>query len=230
MPCLLVSGVRWCRPAKGALVHTFRWSVRTKVRAFDGYFTRTVRLYSIFLSGFPESGLRICREGSRGADNVLALTDAQQRTQTQYSYEPYGATMQTGLADPNTQQYTGRENDGTGLYYYRNRYYSPGAARFISEDPIGYASGQTNAYAYVNGNPVQFNDPFGESKLMPITGGPPGGFIVHPFKPRVNYYDSNGDLSAQYHGDHSHDGMRPHGHNAGPNFDRDEGLPLCPIP
>ncbi|MGY6158538.1 RHS repeat-associated core domain-containing protein [Paraburkholderia strydomiana] len=161
---------------------------------------------------------------------MLALTDAQQQTQTQYSYEPYGATMQTGLADPNTQQYTGRENDGTGSYDYRNRYYSPGAARFISEDPIGYASGQTNAYAYVNGNPVQFNDPFGESKLMPITGGPPGGFIVHPFKPRVNYYDSNGDLSAQYHGDHSHDGMRPHGHNAGPNFDRDEGLPLCPIP
>jgi len=63
---------------------------------------------------------------------VLALTDAQQQTQTQYSYEPSGATMQTGLADPNMQQYTGRENDGTGLYYYRNRYYSPGAARFDS--------------------------------------------------------------------------------------------------
>ncbi|WP_408173474.1 RHS repeat-associated core domain-containing protein [Paraburkholderia strydomiana] len=177
-----------------------------------------------------EFALRICREGSRGADNVLALADAQQRTQTQYCYVPYGATMQTGLADPNMQQYTGRENDGTGLYYYRNRYYNPATARFISEDPVGWASGQTNAYAYVNGNPVQFNDPFGESKLMPITGGPPGGFIVHPFKPKVNYYDSNGDLSAQYHGDHSHDGMRPHGHNAGPNFDRDEGLPLCPIP
>ncbi|CAE6767372.1 hypothetical protein R69888_03704 [Paraburkholderia haematera] len=47
------------------------------------------------------------------------------------------------------------------LYYYRNRYYSPATARFISEDPIGWASGQTNAYAYVGGNPVQLNDPFG---------------------------------------------------------------------
>ncbi|MDR7003832.1 RHS repeat-associated core domain-containing protein [Paraburkholderia strydomiana] len=131
-----------------------------------------------------ESGLRICREGSRGADNVLALADAQQRTQTQYWYEPYGATMQTGLADPNTQQYTGRENDGTGLYYYRNRYYSPGAARFISEDPIGYASGQTNAYAYVNGNPVQFNDPFGESKLMPITAGHRAGLSFIRLSPK----------------------------------------------
>ncbi|MFM0201714.1 hypothetical protein PQR53_17805 [Paraburkholderia fungorum] len=116
------------------------------------------------------------------------------------------------------------------MYYYRSRYYSPQTGRFISEDPIGWASGQTNAYAYVDGNPVQFTDPFGESKLMPFTGGPPGGFIVHPFKPDVNYYDSNGDLSAQYHGSHSHGGMMPHGHNAGSNFDRDEGLPLCPIP
>ncbi|WP_211612205.1 RHS repeat-associated core domain-containing protein [Paraburkholderia haematera] len=45
--------------------------------------------------------------------------------------------------------------------YYRNRYYSPATGRFISEDPIGYASGQTNAYAYVAGNPVQNVDPFG---------------------------------------------------------------------
>lgn len=60
--------------------------------------------------------------------------------------------------------------------------------------------------------------PFGESKLMPITDGSPGKFIVHPFKPNVNYYDSNGDLSAQYHGGHSHDGMTPHGHNAGPGL------------
>lgn len=47
------------------------------------------------------------------------------------------------------------------LVYYRNRYYHPATGRFISEDPIGWASGQTNAYAYVNGNPVQNVDPFG---------------------------------------------------------------------
>jgi hypothetical protein len=34
-------------------------------------------------------------------------------------------------------QYTGRENDGTGLYYYRARYYSPALQRFISIDPSG---------------------------------------------------------------------------------------------
>ncbi|MFM0027625.1 DUF6531 domain-containing protein [Paraburkholderia madseniana] len=96
-----------------------------------------------------------------GNNNVIALTDANQHIVTQYRYEPYGKTTLAGAADANTQQYTGRENDGTGLYYYRNRYYSPSTARFISEDPIGWESGQTNAYAYVGGNPVQLNDPFG---------------------------------------------------------------------
>jgi RHS repeat-associated protein len=64
-----------------------------------------------------------------------------------------------------SQQYTGRENDGTGLMYYRARYYHAGCARFISEDPIGWASGQTNNYAYVGGSPVMRRDPSGFSDI-----------------------------------------------------------------
>ena len=37
--------------------------------------------------------------------------------QTQYSFEPYRKTVQTGAANGNNQQFTGRENDGTGVYY-----------------------------------------------------------------------------------------------------------------
>ncbi|WP_408328840.1 RHS repeat-associated core domain-containing protein [Paraburkholderia strydomiana] len=205
----------------------------------DGDWSQRIRVFSPYAESGPDelTYRRIGDDASRDRyvlrdanNNVIALTDANQQSQTQYSYEPYGGTSQAGVDDPNPQQFTGRENDGTGLYYYRSRYFSPQTGRFISEDPIGWASGQTNAYAYGGGNPVQFTDPFGESKLMPITGGPRGGFIVHPFKPNVNYYDSNGDLSAQYHGGHSHDGMTPHGHNAGPGFDRNDGLELCPIP
>ena len=62
------------------------------------------------------------------------------------------------------------------MYYYRNRYYDPTTARFISEDPIGWASGQTNAYAYVNGNPVQFSDPEGLQFVPALPYSPiPGG-------------------------------------------------------
>jgi uncharacterized protein RhaS with RHS repeats len=61
--------------------------------------------------------------------------------------------------------------------YYRNRYYNPATARFISEDPVGWASGQTNAYAYVGGNPVQFSDPSG----LQWAGG--GSYAPPPYVP-----------------------------------------------
>jgi RHS repeat-associated protein len=108
-----------------------------------------------------------------GNNNVIALTDTDQRIRTQYSYELYGRTKLTGDDDVNAQQYTARENDGDGLYYYRGRYYSPSIGRFISEDPVGYGSGQTNAYAYVGGNPVSYGDPSGLQVPFPYTPVPP---------------------------------------------------------
>ena len=92
--------------------------------------------------------------------SVIAETNAAQAVTTDYGYEPYGNTSLTGTITENTQQYTGRENDGTGLYYYRARYFSPLAARFMSEDPIGFAGGN-NLYTYVGGNPTNYVDPYG---------------------------------------------------------------------
>lgn len=48
------------------------------------------------------------------------------RRRTAYHYRPHL------FARPGT---TSEENDGTGLYFLRNRYYSPTLQRFISEDP-----------------------------------------------------------------------------------------------
>jgi RHS repeat-associated protein len=64
--------------------------------------------------------------------------------------------------------YTGREYEGyTGLYYYRARWYDPQLGRFISEDPIGFAGGDINLYAYVRNNPVNLKDPKGTA-IVPI--------------------------------------------------------------
>lgn len=91
--------------------------------------------------------------------SAIALTDGAGVIQTTYRYEPYGATAADGTASSNTYQYTAREADD-GLYYYRNRYYSPGMQRFISEDPLGFAAG-SNMYAYVEGDPINNTDPLG---------------------------------------------------------------------
>ncbi|WP_084084416.1 RHS repeat-associated core domain-containing protein [Cupriavidus sp. USMAA2-4] len=77
-----------------------------------------------------------------------------------HAYEPYGAVTASGEVSGNAFQYTGRENDGAGLYYYRARYYHPGFGRFISEDPIGLAGG-INLYGYVGGDTISRIDPFG---------------------------------------------------------------------
>lgn len=45
------------------------------------------------------------------------------------------------------------------------RYYDPSTGRFISEDPIGFAGGDVNLYAYVSNNPVSWIDPLGLANL-----------------------------------------------------------------
>lgn len=92
--------------------------------------------------------------------STAALVDGGGTVQTQYAYGPFGATQVSGAPSPNPFQFTGRENDGTGLYYLRNRYYSPALARFISEDPVTFMGGG-NFYAYVGNNPCTFVDPLG---------------------------------------------------------------------
>jgi RHS repeat-associated protein len=92
--------------------------------------------------------------------STIALADASAAFTTRYSYDPYGQTQSTGAASSNTLQYAGRENDGTGLYYNRARYYHPGLGRFISEDPIGLAGG-VNLYQYTLSNPLSYTDPLG---------------------------------------------------------------------
>ncbi|WP_217333072.1 RHS repeat-associated core domain-containing protein [Rhodanobacter sp. C05] len=95
--------------------------------------------------------------------STIGLTDPTGAIQQEYSYDPYGNATQTnnsaGFTNP--YQYTGREADGPGLYYYRARYYSPELGRFISEDPMGFAGGQLNFYAYVGDDPLMYRDPYG---------------------------------------------------------------------
>ena len=97
--------------------------------------------------------------------STLALADSSGAVQTGYAYDPFGSTASAGDPTGSASQYTGRENDGTGLYYYRARYYSPSLQRFVSEDPIGFRAGDINLFAYVGNSPSNFTDPSGEQCL-----------------------------------------------------------------
>lgn len=123
--------------------------------------------------------------------SVLALTDGTGTVQTSYTYEPFGSTTQAGVASANPVQYTGRENDGTGLYYYRARYYSPQHQRFISSDPIGLAGG-LNTYAYVENNPISFVDPYGLRYRPPTNNLPPQNSRAGGGNYKGNWYPNLG--------------------------------------
>ncbi|MGB8414050.1 MAG: RHS repeat-associated core domain-containing protein [Candidatus Binatus sp.] len=93
----------------------------------DEYFTRTDTATSTFLSDALGSTI-----GMVGSGGTIA---------TSYTYQPFGATTISGAANGSAYEFTGRENDGTGLYFYRARYYSPTLQRFIAQDPIGFRGG-----------------------------------------------------------------------------------------
>jgi RHS repeat-associated protein len=71
--------------------------------------------------------------------STVALADSPGVVQTSYTYAPYGDTTASGATSNNTSDFTGRENDADGLYYYRARYYHPVFSRFVSEDPSASA-------------------------------------------------------------------------------------------
>src|SRR5579885_757630 len=100
--------------------------------------------------------------------STIGLVNAGGAIATSYGYEPFGATAASGVASFNSHRFTGREQDPTGLYYLRNRYYNPMLGRFLSPDPIGIAGG-INLYAYTFDDPMNWVDPLG------LSGGGGGG-------------------------------------------------------
>ncbi|PKN88619.1 MAG: hypothetical protein CVU51_03790 [Deltaproteobacteria bacterium HGW-Deltaproteobacteria-1] len=96
-----------------------------------------------------------------GLGSIVALSNATGKAVQLYRYDPFGRFSQSGSV---TQPYlyTAREYDTeTALYYYRARYYDQRAGRFITRDPISFAGGDANLYAYVGNNPVNWIDPAG---------------------------------------------------------------------
>jgi RHS repeat-associated protein len=97
--------------------------------------------------------------------STLALVDASGNLATSHSYDPFGNTTSSALVSSNPSQYTGRENEGNGLYFHRARYYSPALHRFVSEDPLRFLA-DFNFYRYCFDSPTNCTDRAG------LFGGP----------------------------------------------------------
>lgn len=102
-----------------------------------------------------------------GLGSIVSITDANHNIVQSNEYDSYGM-VKPSTSFRNSYTYTGREWDKeTGLYYYRARYYDPMEGRFISKDPIGFKGG-INLYNYVESNPINETDPFGEKSFKDL--------------------------------------------------------------
>jgi RHS repeat-associated protein len=88
---------------------------------------------------------------------------------TYEEYSPFGATTYKAGNVPKRYQYSGKELDETGLYYYGARYYCAVIGRWTSPDPTGVADG-VNIYCYTHCNPVSHTDIDGRIDVKMNTG------------------------------------------------------------
>ncbi len=92
--------------------------------------------------------------------SIIATTDDTGDLINSYAYLPWG---EGGALTGTTFGYTGQRYDAeTGLYYFKNRHYSPALGRFLQPDPVLYAD-SLNAYEYARSNPLSLTDPYGLS-------------------------------------------------------------------
>ena len=106
---------------------------------------------------------------------VSTRTDASGLLTQQEYYTPYGEPM--GWQRPGEQElgFTGHLKDKTTrLTYMQARHYDPVSGRFLSVDPVGFASigdpRYVNRYSYAGNDPVNLIDPNGHSAVLAQAG------------------------------------------------------------
>jgi RHS repeat-associated protein len=91
------------------------------------------------------------------------MTSATGSVVNNYSYLPFGEKLASSGSVANPFTYVGEfgvMDEGSGLYYMRDRWYNPALGRFVQVDPLGTAA-DVNPYRYALNDPLRYVDPSG---------------------------------------------------------------------
>lgn len=130
----------------------------------DRYYTRT-----------PEGELLAQRSASGALyyitdahESVTGMTDASGALVASYRYDPFGTLTASTGSIANPWRFAGEFLDApTGLYKIGARYYDPAVGRWTQQDQVLDFSDvrQSNRYAYVGADPINFLDPTGLTSM-----------------------------------------------------------------
>jgi RHS repeat-associated protein len=109
--------------------------------------------------------------------SIHLVLDESAQVVAEKAYYPFGESRHEQDQDVTPYDYTGKELDASGLYYYEARYYDAQIGRFISVDPLYADKPQDglqhpqllNLYAYSLNNPIKYVDPDGASPQQRLT-------------------------------------------------------------
>ncbi|SJZ88697.1 RHS repeat-associated core domain-containing protein [Trichlorobacter thiogenes] len=100
-----------------------------------------------------------CFANPRG--DVTTILNSSGAVAASYAYEPFGTTLAaTGTLSQPLRYATRLYDEGTGLYYFGQRFYSPLLGRWLSRDPLAEMA-SINLYSYAANNPLTRIDPLG---------------------------------------------------------------------
>ncbi|KAF0111916.1 MAG: hypothetical protein FD147_430 [Chloroflexi bacterium] len=107
-----------------------------------------------------------------GSTSVTA--DASGTLLSSMRYTAFGEMRTYSGTTSTDYRYTGqRQESEIGLYFYKARWYDASLARFVQADTIVPNPGSIKSYdrfAYVNNNPINFNDPSGHTPVCVLGG------------------------------------------------------------
>src|SRR5262249_40907522 len=132
-------------------------------------YTSTTELYGDLLSAYASNGGATSYYEPDALGSTDALLDDAGSETDRYAYRAYGLASHTQGTSANDFDSVGKlgyfRDSEIDLYLLRARYYDPLAARFISEDPLGYQD-DIHLYRYGRNNPVSLTDPSGKAILI----------------------------------------------------------------
>jgi RHS repeat-associated protein len=159
----------------------------------DGTYTNTRKYYTFngAVVAMRENGV-VSWLLQDQVNSTTVTVNADGSFQSEVRYSAYGEMRYAFGSTITDKLYTGQQQEGEiGLSYYIARFYDPVIAHFIQPDsliPQAGASASYNRYAYVNGNPINFNDPSGHAQACAdgdIGGGCGSAGTYIPPKPGI---------------------------------------------